>query len=83
MNNQTVMDNFFKMYKDLLDEIGLIDKPAHIFNADKSGIDLNSKASKVVVASNSKHAYSELKAFRDHITTMVCCSAAGLTLSPL
>ena len=31
MNNQTVMDNFFVLYKTLLDEIGLTDKPAHYF----------------------------------------------------
>lgn len=71
-------DNFFALYKTLLD-----DKPTNIFNADESGIDLNSKAGKVVVASTSKHIYCEQKSLRDHITTMVCCSAAGLTLSPM
>ena len=71
-------DNFFALYKILLD-----DKSTNIFNADESGIDLNSKAGKVVVASTSKHIYCEQKSLRDHITTMVCCSAAGLTLLPM
>ena len=83
MNNQNVMNQFFALYKELLDETGLTNKPAHIFNADESRVDLNSKAGKVLVHLKSKHAYSEQKAFRNHITTMMCCSAGGLTLSPM
>ena len=83
MNYENVMKNFFTLYKDLLDETGLIGKPSHIFFADESGVDVNSKAGKVVVATKSKHAYSEQKSFRDHITTLVCCSASGLMLSPM
>ena len=83
MNNQTVMDKFFLLYKILLDKKKLIDKPSHIFNADESGVDLNSKVGKVVVKTKSKHAYSEQKSIKDHITTMICCSASGLTLSPM
>ena len=51
MDNQTVMDNFFALYKTLLDEVGLNDKPAQILNAYKLGIDLNSKAGKLVLGS--------------------------------
>ena len=83
MNNQNVMNQSFALYNELLDETGLTNKPAHIFNADESGVDLNSKAGKVLVHSKSKRAYSEQKAFRNHITTMICCSAGGLTLSPM
>ena len=83
MNNQTVMDKFFLLYKSLLDETGLIDKPSHIFKADESGLDLNSNVGKVVVKTKSKHAYSEQKSIKDHITTMVCCSASGLIMSPI
>ena len=63
MNNQNVMNQFFALYKELLDETGLTNKPAHIFNADESRVDLNSKAGKVLVHLKSKHAYSEQKAF--------------------
>ena len=83
MINQNVMNQFFALYKELLDETGLTNKPVHIFNADESEVDLNPKAGKVLVHSKSKHAYSEQKAFRNHITTMICCSAGGLTLSPM
>ena len=83
MNNQTVMDKFSLLCKSLLNETGLIDKPSHILSAGKSGVDLNSKVRKVVMKTKPKHAYSEQKSIKDHITTMICCSASGLTLSPV
>ena len=55
MNNQTVMNNIFSLCK------GLFNQPAHIFNADESGVDLNSKAGKVIIHTKLKHAYSEQK----------------------
>ena len=83
MNNQIVMDNFFKLLKDELESIDILDKLEHIFNADETGIDLNTRSGKVIVSKNSKHAYSEQKAPRDHITSMVCCSASGQVLRPV
>ena len=83
MNNQVVMAKFFKLLKDELESIDILDKPEHIFNADKTGIDLNARSGKVIVSKNSKHAYSEQKAPRDHITSMTCCSASGQVLRPM
>ena len=83
MNNQVVMDKFFKLLKEELESIDILNKPEHIFNADETGIDLNARSGKVIVCKNSKHAYSEQKAPRDHITSMVCCSASGQVLQPM
>ena len=83
MNNQVVMDQFFKLLKEELESIGVLDKPEHIFNADEAGIDLNARSGKVIVPKRSKHAYSEQKAPSDHITSMVCCSASGQVLQPM
>ena len=83
MNNENVMKNLFTLYSDLVDETGLIYKPSHIFNADESGVDLNSKARMVVDATKSKHTYTEQKSLRDHVTTLVCCPEYRLVLSPM
>ena len=80
MNNQVVMDKFFKLLKEELESIDILNKPEHIFNADETGIDLNAISGKVIVCKSSKHAYSEQKAPRDHITSMVCCSASEQVL---
>lgn len=38
---------------------------------------------KVVVSRNTKHAYSEAKGSKSHVTAHICCSAAGLMLPPM
>ena len=83
MNNQVVMDKLFKLLEDELESVDILDTPEHIFNADKTGIDLNARSGKVIVSTNSKHAYSEQKVSRGHITSMVCCSASGQVLQPM
>ena len=80
-NNQVVMDKFFKLLKEELESIDILNKPEHIFNADESGIDLNARSGKVIVPKSSKRAYSEQKAPRDHITFMVRCSASGQVIA--
>ena len=83
MNNQVVMDKFFKLLKQELHSIDILDKPEHIFNSNETEIDLNARSGKVIVCKNSKHAYSEQKAPRDHITSMVYCSAFEQVLRPM
>ena len=60
-----------------------MNKPEHIFNTDESGIGLNARSGKVILPKSSKHAYSEQKAPRDHIISMVCYSASGQMLRPV
>ena len=60
-----------------------MNKPEHIFNTDKSGIGLNARSGKGILPKSSKHAYSEQKAPRDHIISMVCYSASGQMLRPV
>ena len=74
MCNQHVMNGYFKILKELLVTNNVLDKPAHLFNADESAINLTAQTGKVIVPAKYKHAYSEQKGPRDHITTMVCCS---------
>ena len=83
MNNQVVMNKFFKLLKEELESIDILNKLEHIFNADKTGIDLNAISGKVIVCKSSKHAYSEQKAPRDHFSSMVCCSGSGQILRPM
>ena len=83
MANQHVMTKYFEVLKAVLEETGLTKKPSHIFNADESGIHMDARAGKVIVACGSKHAYAESKGPRDHITVNVSCSATGHMLPPM
>ena len=49
MNNQVVMDKFFKLLKEELESIDILNKPEHIFNAGNTGIDLNARSVKFIV----------------------------------
>ena len=80
MNNQVVMDKFFKLLEEELESFDILNKLEHIFNADETGINLNARSGKVIICKSSKHVYSEQKAPKDHITSMVCCSASGQVL---
>ena len=83
MNDQVVVDKFFKLLKEELESIDILNKPEHIFKADETGIDLNARSGKVICCKSRKHAYSEKKAPRDYIISMVCCSASGQILQPV
>ena len=76
-----IIKSSFKLLKEELESIDILNKPEHIFNADESGIDLNARSGKVIVPKSSKRAYSEQKAPRDHITFMVRCSASGQVIA--
>ena len=43
------MDKFFKLLKEELESIDILNKPEHIFNAGDTGIDLNARSVKVIV----------------------------------
>ena len=57
MNNQVVMDKFFKLLKEELQPIDILNKPEHIFNAEETGIDLNARSGKVIVCKSTKRSY--------------------------
>ena len=60
-NDAMVIDRFFILLKEELESVDILNKPEHILNADKSGIDLNARSGKVIVPESRKHVYSEQK----------------------
>ena len=77
------MDKIFIFLKEELESMDILNKLEHIFNADKSGIDLNARSGKVIVPKSSKHVYSKQNAPRDYITSMVYSSASAQVLRPV
>ena len=80
--SETVINQHFDLLEKELKDKDLINKPHLIFDADKTGINLDARNGKVVVARKTKHPYAESKGMREHITMNVCCSAAGQKLPP-
>ena len=82
MCNKTDLNQHFDLLEKELKDKDLINKPHLIFNVDETGINLDARNGKVVVARNTRHPYAESKGMRDHITVNICCSAAGQKLPP-
>ena len=49
MNDQVVVDKFFKLLKEELESIDVLNKLEHIFKADETVIDLNARSGKLLV----------------------------------
>lgn len=74
------MRNFDLINKFLLEPSFIRCLYIFMFPADNN---VQTQIGKVVVSRNTKHAYSEAKGCRSHITAQICCSAAGLMLPPM
>ena len=49
MNDQVVVDKFFKLLKEELESIDILNKLEHIFKADETVIDLHARSGKLLV----------------------------------
>ncbi|CAH1240842.1 Hypp6116 [Branchiostoma lanceolatum] len=80
---KAVFDHYERL-EEILDEPNAKDKKKHIiYNADETEVDLSAKSSKVIVLQGSKRSPSRRAGGRDHISVLVCVSAAGQTVHPM
>jgi len=79
-----VIFEYFLMLEDKLTEANAKNKNPHvIYNADETGVDLSAKISKVIVPRGEKRSPSRRVGSRDHVSALVCVSAAGQTVPPM
>ncbi|XP_035682618.1 tigger transposable element-derived protein 6-like [Branchiostoma floridae] len=79
-----VIFEYFLMLEDKLTEANAKNKNPHvIYNADETGVDLSAKISKVIVTRGEKKSPSRRVGSRDHVSALVCVSAAGQTVPPM
>ncbi|XP_057316504.1 uncharacterized protein LOC130657532 [Hydractinia symbiolongicarpus] len=82
MANPVVINRHFLTLGNLLKSENLMDKPGTIFNVDESGMNLELRKGKVVIDRSQKHAYSQGKGSREHVTVNCCVSPGGLMVPP-
>lgn len=83
MNRKEVSDYFDLLHK-LLTDNDLLNKPSKIFNMDKTGIQVNNKAERVVATKGSKDVYSLTSAEKgENISLIACCNAEGTFFPPV
>ena len=57
-NDREVINKYFDMLEETIQENGLTNRPAQIFNCDETGLPLTHKPPKVVVRVGQKHPYT-------------------------
>ena len=82
-SDRDVIDRYFNMLEDCLRSNEILDKPAHIFNCDETGVPLNPKSLKVVDRVGSKNPSYLTGGCKSQITVLACTCAAGYAIPPL
>ena len=65
-----------------MEENGLSDKPAQIYNCDEAAVYLNKTTRKVVVPKSAKHAHTVAHGTSEHITVLLTVRADGGFIPP-
>ncbi|XP_035700290.1 histone-lysine N-methyltransferase, H3 lysine-79 specific-like [Branchiostoma floridae] len=78
-----VFEHFERLEQILTDAKAKDKRPHVIYNADETGMDLSAKVSKVIVPKGWKRSPSRRVGGRDHVSALVCISAAGQTVPPM
>lgn len=70
--------NYFRLLMTTMREEELFNKPENIWNMDKTGLQLNNVASKVLATKGSKPVWSITSSEKGEIITVIaCCNAEG------
>lgn len=81
--NATVLEKWFELVRETLEENNLINRPDRVFNVDETGLPLDPKRMKVICLKNIDHLFRVIGGSgRDSITVNGCASAEGRMLPP-
>ena len=83
MNKETI-NHYFSLLYDTLSTNGLLNKPAQIYNVDKSGVPFNPRPPNVVSPKGQemKKVRYRCSGRKGQITIVACANATGQTISP-
>ena len=81
--SREIITSFFDMYKDVLNEHNIANKPWVIYNVDETGLTADKICTKVYVGAELKNAYSlQPPGTKTMYTVLVCTNAIGQYLPP-
>ena len=78
-----MLDHYFDLLEETIEENGLKDQPCQIFNIDESGMPLDPKSLKTIHARGDRNPYTISAGNKAQITIVGCVSAAGQCLPPM
>ena len=81
--NPKIVDEYFDLLGTTLDNLGLKNKPRHIYNCDETFLPLDCNREKAVTYKGAKNTYCQSYGTSEHITLLCCASAAGIPHPPM
>ena len=81
--NPVVINQYFDILEDALEENDLLDKPCQIYNLDETGMPLDPKPLKVVSRRGEKNPSAVSSGKKQQITVVGCVNAGGNYLPPM
>ena len=82
-SDPTVLDNYFDLLEDFLEENGLREQPCQIFNMDETGMPLDAGHVKVVTHKGDRNPTAPSSGDKTQLTVVACVSAAGSFIPPM
>ena len=83
MGNKEVIGAYFDLLEETLSKNGILDKPAVIFNVDKTGMPLDHKPEKAIAEKGARIVTAHTSGDKTNITVIACGSAAGQVIPPM
>ena len=80
--NLDTMKQYFSLLKDALQEHGVMDSPAQIYNVDETGMPLDHRPPKIVTRKGQKKVRYRTSGNKSQITVIGCISAVGQAIPP-
>ena len=77
------IDGYFDVLEKILEDTGLIDHPALIFNMDETGFPLDPKPLTTIHGRGEKNPFSVSSGSKSPVTVVACVSATGQSIPPL
>ena len=82
MSNTTAIEQYFAVLKECMEEEGLLNKPAQIYNFDEVGMPLDHQLPRDVVKKGQKKVHYRSSGNKSQVTAVACVDAAGSAMPP-
>ena len=80
--NRDVVDAYYALLYNVLEERQLLNKPGQIFNCDETGVPLVAHTGQDIVEKGLHHPYVATSGDKKYLTVLACVSATGYVIPP-
>ena len=82
-SNSIIINNYFDLLEQTLEDNDILENPSQIFNCDETGMPLDHTPGSVIGIRGQKHPRAIVSGVKKQITVLACANAAGNVIPPL